>query len=279
MLRNPLDRSTRIVRLSMIVAASLVATSSEAGIKTLYVPQYAVPADFDALEAVSALNAKTIYSNVGWVCSQSGLASPTRLEATGAKFTVTCADGTHVAMRYDETYAISVNKESGYNGIFVVMDRVTKPSHFSLGFTVEDQPLAQAISDFWLHLGRPRPELDPATDAAFQAALQAERSAPTPEEDLRRTQAQAEALLQAGRTFEAARMYRDRLAKSPLWASGHYNLGLVYGDLELYPEAINEMRRYLYLSPQAADARAAQDQVYKWEALAPGGPIPTNRSD
>ena len=49
-------------------------------------------------------------------------------------------------------------------------------------------------------------------------------------------------------------------------ADGHYNLALLAADRGFYPEAITEMRRYLYLTPNAPDARAAQDQMYRWEA-------------
>jgi tetratricopeptide (TPR) repeat protein len=61
--------------------------------------------------------------------------------------------------------------------------------------------------------------------------------------------------------------YRAALDVSPDWAAGHYNAALVAGQLERYGLAITEMRRYLYLEPNAPDARAAQDQIYRWEVL------------
>jgi tetratricopeptide (TPR) repeat protein len=73
-------------------------------------------------------------------------------------------------------------------------------------------------------------------------------------------------LVRANRNIDAARLYRDALRTAPAWAEGHFNLGLLYGELELYPEAITEMRRYLYLAPNAPDARAVQDRIYEWEA-------------
>lgn len=72
--------------------------------------------------------------------------------------------------------------------------------------------------------------------------------------------------------FAPLRLYRDALRTSPGWGDGHYNLGLLYGDLELFPEAITEMRRYLYLAPDAQDARAVQDRIYEWEAAMVAGP-------
>lgn len=114
-----------------------------------------------------------------------------------------------------------------------------------------------------------RQPLDPATDAAFASAIQAALASPADTEGLRRVQVQAEAALNGNRTIEAARLFRDALRTQPRWADGHYNLALVYGALELYPEAITELRRYLHLSPNAPDARAVQDQIYQWEALLP----------
>ncbi|MDX2276672.1 MAG: hypothetical protein NW206_14570 [Hyphomonadaceae bacterium] len=84
-------------------------------------------------------------------------------------------------------------------------------------------------------------------------------------------QVQVELAVRASRTIDAARLYRDALRTAPAWAEGRFNLGLLYGELELYPEAITEMRRYLYLAPNAPDARAVQDRIYEWEAaMAPG---------
>lgn len=123
------------------------------------------------------------------------------------------------------------------------------------------------FANAWLALAN-----TPAAEApeAFAGALQS--SAPSNAEALRRVQLQVEAALRGNRNIDAARLYRDALHTAPGWADGHYNLGLLYGDLELYPEAITEMRRYLHLTPNAQDARAVQDQIYQWEALLPEAP-------
>jgi tetratricopeptide (TPR) repeat protein len=125
----------------------------------------------------------------------------------------------------------------------------------------------QGFANAWLALAHPPPR-DPATDTAFQTALQtAHASGVDRTEENRRVQVQVEALLGANRADEAATRYREALIASPDWADGHYNLALVAGELGEHTEAITAMRRYLYLNPSAADARAAQDQIYRWEAL------------
>jgi tetratricopeptide (TPR) repeat protein len=137
------------------------------------------------------------------------------------------------------------------------------------GVSFREVPDAQALANAWLALAHPPPPppRDPAKDEAFLAALKAASGADDRTEANRRAQVQVEALVGAGKTKEAAALYRSALTTSPDWPSGHYNLALIVGDLGDFTEAITEMRRYLYLEPNAADARAAQDQIYKWEAL------------
>lgn len=134
---------------------------------------------------------------------------------------------------------------------------------------VGDEAEARRFSAAWTILATQRTPREPRDDAEFLASLGSEAES-QPAETLRRVQVQVEAALRANRNIEAGRLYRDALRTSPGWADGHYNLGLLYGDLELYPEAITEMRRYLYLTPNAQDARAVQDKIYEWEAVMAG---------
>jgi hypothetical protein len=41
---------------------------------------------------------------------------------------------------------------------------------------------------------------------------------------------------------------------------------MILGKLHEYNRAIEHMKDYLMLVPDAPNARAAQDQIYKWEA-------------
>lgn len=126
---------------------------------------------------------------------------------------------------------------------------------------------AQKIVDGWAVLARPRSAMQPVSDPDFQAALRRATSATPDLEMRRRVQVQVELAMRELRTIDAVRLYRDGLSQAPDWTDGHFNLALLYGELELYPEAITEMRRHLYLTPNAPEQRAAQDKVYEWEAL------------
>ena len=107
--------------------------------------------------------------------------------------------------------------------------------------------------------------------AQFKAIAEAYRAAspkPSISEDVHRLQVQAEAALRDRQFGEAATDYLDGLKIAPWWPEGHFNLALVFGETRFYALAIEQMRRYLALMPDAADARAAQDKIYEWEPQA-----------
>ncbi len=66
---------------------------------------------------------------------------------------------------------------------------------------------------------------------------------------------------------EAAALYEKGLDLLPWWPEGRFNRATVLGEIGEYETAIDDMKRYLELVPDAPDARSAQDQIYKWEAL------------
>jgi len=112
---------------------------------------------------------------------------------------------------------------------------------------------------------------DPAVAAAFEEVSGRYLAAdPKPElpEEARRFKVQAEQALDQGRDDEALERYAQALQIAPWWPEGHFNRGVLFGKMEFYTEAIRELRRYLALVPGAPDARAVQDKIYQWEALA-----------
>lgn len=85
-------------------------------------------------------------------------------------------------------------------------------------------------------------------------------------EDARRFKVQADAAMQEKKLADASMRYADALAIAPWWAAGHFNRGLILGELGYYPDACIELSRYLDLVPDAPDARQAKDKIYEWEA-------------
>ena len=64
---------------------------------------------------------------------------------------------------------------------------------------------------------------------------------------------------------EAAKQYRRAVNAAPYIARLHFNTAMVYGELQKYPQAVRSMQTYLLLAPEAPNARAVKNQIYKWE--------------
>lgn len=109
------------------------------------------------------------------------------------------------------------------------------------------------------------------SDEKFLAVVTAYRNAdPKPlfPEEARRFRVQAEFAVEQKRFTDAANFYQAAMKAVPWWPEGRFNRALVLAELKRYREAVTEMRRFLSLEPHHAQARAAQDQIYKWESLA-----------
>lgn len=116
-----------------------------------------------------------------------------------------------------------------------------------------------------------REALGEGQEDAFQAALAEYRAAnpkPAFPEGARRFRVQAEFAVEQRRFNDAARLYGEALKLAPWWPEGRFNVALVLAEVKRYPQAIVQMKRFLALEPQHAQARAAQDQIYRWESLA-----------
>ncbi|HUR42055.1 MAG TPA: hypothetical protein VM240_12900 [Verrucomicrobiae bacterium] len=240
-------------------------------------PNAYLPPEVDAatVDPLAALD--MIRSNVGQIRCTAGTTSggfgavdyslPTATVATGAKIGLTCPpNATLWTVPYRAFPAVSISSDNrqSIEPLYWICARqdLRQPCQKYI-YVPSPGPGVRAIVQGWASLGRRAAPVEPAADVAFQEAL---RNAPSDTEPMRRALIQAEAAVRAQNVIEAARVYRAALQALPQWPAGHFNLALIYGELELYPEAMVEMKRYLYLAPQAADARAAKDKIYEWEA-------------
>lgn len=108
-------------------------------------------------------------------------------------------------------------------------------------------------------------------EAKFEEAVQTYRNAkakPVLPEDARRYSVQAESAIHEKKFIEAADLYKKSLNLCPWWPEAHFNRAIVLGEIGEIKTAIFEMKRYLRLSPDALNARAAQDKIYVWERKA-----------
>jgi tetratricopeptide (TPR) repeat protein len=84
-------------------------------------------------------------------------------------------------------------------------------------------------------------------------------------EDVRKLALGGDVLIKDGRFDDALGEYRAAIKLAPFNPQLHFNVALIHGQLKDYPRAIEHMTTYLQLVPDAANARAAKDEIYKWE--------------
>lgn len=114
--------------------------------------------------------------------------------------------------------------------------------------------------------------VDPAQEAVFEQAAESYRNTPVkpplPEEAVK-YKVQAELAVQQKRFYDAIDLYEQALGIAPWWPAGHYNRGLILGELQDYQGGIRALQKYLKLEPDASNARAVQLKIYQWESLVP----------
>ncbi|MBE0711393.1 MAG: tetratricopeptide repeat protein, partial [Candidatus Aminicenantes bacterium] len=84
-------------------------------------------------------------------------------------------------------------------------------------------------------------------------------------EEARKYALRGDVLIKEGGLADALAEYRTALGIAPFNAQLHFNTALIRGQLKDYRGAIKSMTIYLQLSPDAPNARAAKDEIYKWE--------------
>ncbi len=84
-------------------------------------------------------------------------------------------------------------------------------------------------------------------------------------EEARKFALRGDVLIKDGGFNDALKEYRMALGVAPFNPKLHFNIALIYGQLKDYRQAIKYMTIYLQLNPDAPDARATKDEIYKWE--------------
>ncbi|MBI5316076.1 MAG: tetratricopeptide repeat protein [Nitrospirae bacterium] len=104
-----------------------------------------------------------------------------------------------------------------------------------------------------------------STLAGIARVLRKMPSKPALPEEARKFGVQATSLVERKRYEEAVALYKKALEIAPWWAEGHFNRALVLANQNRFHEAIAGMKHFVLLTPDSADARAAQDKLYEWE--------------
>lgn len=86
-------------------------------------------------------------------------------------------------------------------------------------------------------------------------------------EEARKAVIRAEAYVAEGKFEKAIEEYREALKLTPFFPGLYKALAYSYAQLKDYPKAIRNLQIYLELYPDAPDARAMKDEIYKWEFM------------
>lgn len=86
-------------------------------------------------------------------------------------------------------------------------------------------------------------------------------------EDARKYALRSEVLVKEGNFEQAVAELKKAIQIAPYAARLYYNSALINAELKKYPEAIRHMKIYLKAAPDAPDARAAKDEIVKWEFM------------
>ncbi|HUR67085.1 MAG TPA: tetratricopeptide repeat protein [Chitinophagaceae bacterium] len=88
---------------------------------------------------------------------------------------------------------------------------------------------------------------------------------PDLKEETRRFIVQATTATEEKRYNDAIDLLEKAITVDPAYPQAHFNRALLWAQVTIYGAAILEMKKYLMLVPDAADARASQDKIYEWE--------------
>ena len=102
--------------------------------------------------------------------------------------------------------------------------------------------------------------------AQFKQTCRAWRSLPPMSQDARAHALLAQQAYQAGHIGAAIENYYATLKEYPCWPSGQFNMAMLHGAGHAYPPAINDMKKYLQLLPDAPDAQSAMNDIAEWTA-------------
>lgn len=88
---------------------------------------------------------------------------------------------------------------------------------------------------------------------------------PSLPEEARKYAVQAQDATDQKNYTSAIDFFNKALKIAPWWSQGHYNLAVLESENNAFDQAVAEMNKYLLLEPHAKDARAAKDEIYKWQ--------------
>lgn len=235
------------------------------------VPLAPSPEPMNVRRAVDLLGAVYVASD-----DVKGKPSGLHIDAMGLTLVMVRDSGSvDVACRYDTTPDPLLDSSRLWKALMIAcrVDNEATTTSFLMAFPTKNATPPEYARAWQVMRALAAPETA-GERAAFVATLadfHAGRVGPDVGEAVRPHKVAAELAVKDKRLWDAAGEFAQGLALAPWWPQGNFNLALVYGELRAYPLAARYMQRYLELVPDAANARAAQDKVYEWNAAQRAG--------
>jgi tetratricopeptide (TPR) repeat protein len=88
-------------------------------------------------------------------------------------------------------------------------------------------------------------------------------------EEVRTHRVLAENAFREKNLYSAIDEYEAGLVLNPTWPEGHFNAALLCAELGFYDDAIQHMRAYVELVPDAPDTQSVLDQITIWQSKVP----------
>lgn len=233
---------------------------------TIYQPALSEQPSMSRFEALKAINdsVSNIDRHEDQIC-RAGNDSISTVKFSSQRMVVHCKNGSTSSFDYVATRNPTVSTDS-LSCCYLVYLMSHEGWKKSLRWKKTSGGQAIAFAKAWYALAVPPSGNNSSSEFKIEASQYRQAGIPSElPESVRRFQVQAENAVKEKRFLDAAESYNKALRITPWWSQGHFNLALICGELEFYPEAMAEMHKYLLLIPDAPNARAAQDKIYEWE--------------
>jgi tetratricopeptide (TPR) repeat protein len=157
----------------------------------------------------------------------------------------------------------------GFGGVWRLKDEAGKdlPEPLDKLAWYADQQTVELVASALNHLRETAAAQDEAQrDFPQQAATwRALPTKPPVPEAVRGQRLLAETALNDKKAAQALYHYERGVELDPVWSEGRFNAALVAAELEFYDEAVEQMRAYVALAPDANDAQEARDHIVIWQ--------------
>ena len=166
-------------------------------------------------------------------------------------------------LHYSDKQEIIIQEYSYLGKVYEI-----KLSGLTVYYKIKDLEFAKRFADDLVYFQNMKDLVSVSDIKNFEsiaADYRALKIKPPVAEEARKYIVQANAMTELKEYKKAIDFYDKALQIDPANPMVYNNQALLYAIVNRYADAINFMKKYLMLVPDAPDARAVQDKIYEWE--------------